>query len=97
MKISVIVTTYNRPDALKKVLDGLLAQSCLPHEIIVADDGSGAETKQMLVPYLARKNPIIKHVWQPDNVFRLAQIRNRGIIECRADYQIGRASCRERV
>jgi glycosyltransferase involved in cell wall biosynthesis len=88
MKISVIVTTYNRPDALKKVLDGLLAQSCLPHEIIVADDGSGSETKQMLVPYLARKNPIIKHVWQPDNGFRLAQIRNRGIIECRGDYLV---------
>lgn len=88
MKISVIVTTYNRPDALKKVLDGLLAQTCLPHEIIVADDGSGPETRQMVVPYLANKNPQIKHVWQPDEGFRLAQIRNRAILACQGEYLI---------
>lgn len=88
MKISVIVTTYNRPDALKKVLDGLLAQTCLPHEIIVADDGSGPETRQMLAPYLANENPIIKHVWQPDNGFRVAQIRNRAILACQGEYLV---------
>lgn len=88
MKISVIVTTYNRPDALKKVLDGLLAQTRSPHDIIVADDGSGPETRQMLVPYLANKNSIIKHVWQPDKGFRLAQIRNRAIIACQGEYLV---------
>jgi len=88
MKISVIVTTYNRPDALKKVLDGLLVQTCLPHDIIVADDGSGPETRQMLIPYLANENPVIKHVWQPDKGFRVAQIRNRAIIACRGEYLV---------
>ena len=39
MKVSVIVTTYNRPDALVRVLDGLLAQTRLPDEIIVTYDG----------------------------------------------------------
>jgi len=88
MKISVIVTTYNRPDALKKVLDGLLVQSCLPHDIIVADDGSGTETRQILASYLANKNPMIKHVWQPDDGFRVAQIRNKAMIACQGEYLI---------
>lgn len=86
MKASVIVTTYNRPDALKKVLEGLLAQTCLPHEIIVADDGSGASTAAMLVPYLARQDLRITHVWQKDEGFRAARIRNKAILESTGDY-----------
>ena len=60
MKISVIVTTYNRPDALKRVLDGLLCQTRLPDEIIIADDGSNEETQKMLGPFLKNKDPQIK-------------------------------------
>jgi glycosyltransferase involved in cell wall biosynthesis len=44
MNVSVIITTYNRPDALKRVLDGLMFQTRLPDEIIIADDGSGKAT-----------------------------------------------------
>ena len=47
MKISVIVTTYNRPDALRKVVYGLLSQTKSPHEIIIADDGSSRETRHL--------------------------------------------------
>lgn len=89
MKISVIVTTYNRPDALKKVLDGLLVQSCLPHDIIVADDGSGPETRQMLLPYLKNsRTPVIRHEWQQDQGFRVARIRNKAILVSRGDYLV---------
>lgn len=89
MKISVIVTTYNRPDALKKVLDGLLVQSCLPHDIIVADDGSGFETRQMLAPYLKNSRaPVIRHEWQKDRGFRAARIRNKAILASQGDYLV---------
>lgn len=88
MKISVIVTTYNRPDALKKVLDGLLAQTCLPHEIIVADDGSGPETRQVLGPCLNSKAPVVRHEWQKDQGFRAARIRNKAILASRGDYLV---------
>jgi len=80
MKISVIVTTYNWPDALKKVVQGLLSQTKSPHEIIIADDGSSRET-QHLINELAVASalcPII-HVWQEDKGFRLARIRNLAI------------------
>ncbi|WDP89417.1 MAG: glycosyltransferase family 2 protein [Desulfobacter sp.] len=88
MRASVIVTTYNRPDALKKVLDGLLGQTCLPHDIIVADDGSGPQTEEMLSPYLARQDISISHVWQADEGFRAARIRNKAVLAAEGDYLI---------
>ncbi len=88
MKISVIVSTYNRPDTLKKVLDGLLAQNRLPDEIIVADDGSSDETKTMLLPYLKNNKVQIKHVWQKDDGFQLARIRNKAILKSSSDYLV---------
>jgi len=86
MKISVVVTTYNRPDALKKVLDGLLHQTRRPDEIIIADDGSGNPTKAMLQPYLNHTQIRIKHVWQEDKGFRAAWIRNKAIVASTGEY-----------
>ncbi|MCP3872911.1 MAG: glycosyltransferase [Desulfobacteraceae bacterium] len=88
MKTSVIVTTYNRPGALKRVLDGLLCQTRLPDEIIVADDGSDHSTKTMLTPYLDDAQSKIKHVWQEDKGFRAARSRNLAIKESNGDYLI---------
>ena len=42
--ISIIVTTYNRPDALDAVLRGLARQSDKDFEVVVADDGSTPDT-----------------------------------------------------
>ncbi|MBA3011447.1 MAG: glycosyltransferase family 2 protein [Proteobacteria bacterium] len=86
MKISVIVPTYNRPDALQKVLDGLVGQTLLPHEIIIADDGSTGETARMLVPYLSRQDVLVHHVWQEDKGFRLSRIRNKAILKAQGEY-----------
>ena len=63
MNISVIVTTFNRPGSLEKVLDGLLNQTRLPWEIIVADDGSSEETCR-LVNQIALSSPDcpVRHV-----------------------------------
>jgi len=87
MKISVIVTTYNRPDALKKVIQGLLSQTQLPCEIIIADDGSSKETMH-LINELATSSilcPVI-HVWQEDKGFRAARIRNFAIKKSTGEY-----------
>jgi Predicted glycosyltransferases len=88
MKITVIVTTYNRPDALTLALEGYLSQKDKDFELIIADDGSTIETEK-IITYYQKKNVIkIRHVWQEDKGFRAAAIRNRAIAETSADYVI---------
>jgi glycosyltransferase involved in cell wall biosynthesis len=88
-KISVIVTTYNWPSALRMVLEGLFAQvTNIPFEIIVADDGSGKETTQV-INYFKEKNTVpVTQVWQVDAGFRAAAIRNRAIQAALGEYLI---------
>ncbi|MEM5318044.1 glycosyltransferase family 2 protein [Paraburkholderia sp. JHI869] len=88
MLVSVIVSTYNRPDALERVLASLSAQSDTHYEIIVADDGSANATRET-VERCAASSPVrMEHVWHPDDGFRLAEIRNKGIAQTRGDYLI---------
>lgn len=85
---AVIVTTYNRPDALVAVLDGYLNQDVKGFEVIIADDGSTADTRAQIEPYLIRSRIPIRHVWQEDRGFRAAAIRNRALSLTQADYVI---------
>ena len=89
IKISVIITTYNKPDYLKKIIHGLLLQTRIPNEIIVADDGSIEETSK-LVQLLKNSctNCKIIHVWQKDKGFRAARIRNLAIKKSKSEYLI---------
>lgn len=77
--ISVIVTTYNRADALDAVLRALARQTDRNFEIIIADDGSGPDTARVIESWTARLPIPLKHVWQENRGFRGAEIRNRGI------------------
>ena len=85
-QISVIVTTYNRVDALGAVLRGLDHQTDRDFEVIVADDGSGAATREFLARRAARLDRPLKHVWHEDRGFRAAEIRNRGILASSGAY-----------
>jgi glycosyltransferase involved in cell wall biosynthesis len=86
MKLSVIITTYNRPDALGKVLDGLRAQTRLPDEVIAADDGSGPDTARVIEHFKDECPYSLLHVWQEDRGFRAAEIRNKAIRRSSGDY-----------
>ena len=88
MKISVIVTTYNRPDVLTLALEGYLSQNCKDYELIIADDGSTVETQNVITSYQKKNIINIKHVWHEDKGFRAAAIRNRAIAVASADYII---------
>ncbi len=89
MNVSVIVTTFNRPDSLKKVIEGLLNQTRLPLEIIVADDGSTEETAQLVNQMaLSSSDCPVRHVWHEDLGFRAAEIRNKAILKSSGDYII---------
>ncbi|MEP6898657.1 MAG: glycosyltransferase family 2 protein [Rhodanobacter sp.] len=88
MRISVVVITYNWPDALHRVLQALARQTELPYEVIVTDDGSRVETRQVL-ERLANDYPTrLLHVWQPDDGARMSRARNRGILAARGEYVV---------
>lgn len=88
MKISVIVTTYNRPDALALVLQSLAVQADRNFEIIVADDGSREETGAFVRDFAARCPVPVRHVWQPDEGFRAGRVRNLAADAAGGDYLI---------
>ncbi len=88
MKISVIISTYNRPHYLRKVLCGYMSQTFREFEVVVADDGSTEETASV-VDESARASDIrVIHVWHPDEGFRLAMIRNRAVARSSGEYLI---------
>jgi glycosyltransferase involved in cell wall biosynthesis len=84
--ISVVITTYNRPDALEAVLEACFAQHDKNFEIIIADDGSTANTRTCVERLRAGAPVPLKHVWQPDQGFRAAMARNRGTLAASGDY-----------
>lgn len=88
--VSLIVTTYNQKERLQVVLDSLLQQSFMPNEILIADDGSTEDTQKLVAEYQIRyqEKVKIKHVWHEDDGFRLAEIRNKAILEAEQEYII---------
>jgi glycosyltransferase involved in cell wall biosynthesis len=86
--ISVIVTTWNREDALDAVLRSLSVQSDRDFEVIVADDGSGPETATLIEEWKAKLGRPLKHVWQEHRGFRAAEMRNRAILASEGVYCI---------
>ena len=86
--ISLIVSTYNRPDALGAMLRSLSRQTDRNFEIVVADDGSSPETRELIEGWTTKASVPLKHVWQEDRGFRLAEIRNRAITACAGAYLI---------
>lgn len=92
MLISVIVTTYNRPDALSAVLNALMEQIDANFEIVIADDGSAEPTRKAIsafrdMPHASGLKKLI-HVWQPDDGFRASAARNLGVFASQGEYLI---------
>lgn len=88
MKTSLIIATYNWPEALEVCIKSVFNQKMLPDEILIADDGSDARTKAV-IDALSEESPVpIQHIWHPDKGFRLASIRNKAIVEAKGDYII---------
>ena len=85
---TVIFTTYNSPEWLAKVVWGFSCQTARPDEIIVADDGSGPETRERIDQLRAETGLNIVHVWQEDDGFRKTRILNKALREATGDYLI---------
>jgi glycosyltransferase involved in cell wall biosynthesis len=85
---AVIATTYNRPDALRAVLEGLMCQDRRGFEVLIADDGSTEDTRQLVEQYARRADFTLRHVWQEDLGFRPGAARNRALAATNAEYVI---------
>ena len=88
LKVSVIVSTYNNPEWLEKVLWGYLYQDYKNFEIVVADDGSSGATRDLIDGFSAKADFSIKHVWHEDDGFRKTEILNQATLETEGEYLI---------
>ena len=86
MQVALIITTYNRPNALKLVLKSVAQQCRLADEVIICDDGSDSNTSAIIASWSSQLP--IRHVWCPDMNFRAALTRNLGILKSRAEILI---------
>jgi glycosyltransferase involved in cell wall biosynthesis len=85
---SLVVATYNWPEALSAVLATVRAQVVPPTELVIADDGSKQPTRRVIED-AARNLPCpVVHIWHPDDGFKLAQIRNKAVARARGAYVI---------
>lgn len=86
MTVSLIISTYNWPRALYLCLDSVMQQTVMPSEILVADDGSGISTRDV-VKHFQNISPVpVRHIWHEDQGFRLAAIRNKAIAASKGEY-----------
>lgn len=88
MRLSVIISTYNQPQWLEKVIWGYTAQSHRDFELVIADDGSSPETGEIIERLRRGSGLTIRHVWHEDLGFRKCAILNRAIVEAAADYLV---------
>ncbi len=85
---SLIISTYNWPEALELCLLSIQKQHTLPDEVLIADDGSGNDTRKLIEKFQEGFPVPLIHIWHSDDGFKLAKIRNKAIAAAKGDYII---------
>ena len=88
MTIALLVTTYNSPEYLKRVLESVAIQTVMPQEVLVADDGSSSPTADVVLWAKTELRLNVTHCWQRDNDFRVARSRNLALSRVQSDYVV---------
>jgi glycosyltransferase involved in cell wall biosynthesis len=86
--VSLIVTTYNRKETLSLCLKSVSTQSHLPTDVVVADDGSRADTADLIADVGSTIPVPLRHAWQEDRGFRAGRARNRAVALSQGAYVI---------
>ena len=86
--VSVIFSTYRQPVWLRKALCGFACQTHRDFEVVIADDGSGDETAEVIRSARRSMGLRIEHVWQPDLGFRKCRVLNKAVVKARGSYLI---------
>ena len=85
---TLLISTYNWPEALNLVLKSVLQQTVMPDEVIIADDGSDERTRKVIDGYRSDFSVDLKHIWHEDKGFRKSKILNRAVAAATAEYII---------
>jgi glycosyltransferase involved in cell wall biosynthesis len=86
--VALVISTFNQPDYLARVLDAVERQTLLPAEVLLADDGSDPETEGIFGDWPARRNLAAKFAWQKHEGFRKSRILNKAIAMAQSDYVV---------
>ncbi len=86
--ISIVITTYNRSDALLCVLQALELQNDTNFEVVIADDGSADAHVEPVMSAMEKFTYPVTHVWHPDVGFTAAKVRNLGVVSSSGQYLI---------
>jgi len=85
-QISLIISTYESPGALDQVLRGVQRQTAMPGEILLADDGSGVATRELIAQWQQKLPVPVRHIWHEDLGFRKTIILNKSLAAATGDY-----------
>src|SRR4051812_45707010 len=85
---SLIIATYNWPQALELCLLSIMNQEVMPKEVVIADDGSKEETRNIVEQFREKLAIPVIHIWQPDKGFQLGKIRNKAMAAASGEYLI---------
>src|SRR5579864_7731498 len=86
--LGLIINSFEQPDYMGRVLAAVAAQTSAPDEVLLADDGSGEETRQVFRRWSAAQKLRAAHVWQSHEGFRRARILNQAIARSQSDYLV---------
>jgi GT2 family glycosyltransferase len=84
--LTLVINTFNQPDYLGRALNAVSRQNSPPDEVLLADDGSEAPTRELFSQWSAEQEFRTEHLWQPHEGFRRSRILNRSITSGRGDY-----------
>lgn len=85
---SVIISTYNNPKWLEKVLWSFDVQIFKNFEVVIADDGSNIETEELIKTMQLKVSFPIQHIWHKDNGFQKTAILNKATVASKGTYLV---------
>jgi len=88
MRISLLISTYEQPESLGKVLRGVSRQTRWPDEIFITDDGSGEATRQVIDQWRPTARIPVHHLWHPHEGFRKVILLNKAVAAATGDYLV---------
>ena len=86
--ISVIISTYNSPKWLQKVLWSFEQQTFKDFEVVIADDGSGEDTKTLIDSMSSQVSYPIQHIWHEDRGFQKTIFLNKATVASKGNYLV---------